>query len=103
MQDHYVEDLIEQFGIKQIIAMFDLMPDVLFWVKSKQGNFIYANVNFVEHLGVKTLKQVVGFTDFDFSPEHMAKQFWVDAHNVLKGESVTKLLELNYTRSCEQA
>ncbi|MGJ8693734.1 MAG: helix-turn-helix domain-containing protein [Thalassotalea sp.] len=103
MQKHYIDDLVHQFGVQQIITMFDLMPDVLFWVKNKQGDFVYANANFVEHLGAKSLKQVIGFTDFDFSPEHMAKQFWVDDLKVLQGESVTNRLELNHTITGENA
>lgn len=83
--------------------MFDLMPDILFWVKNKHGNFVYANANFVEHLGVKTLKQVIGLNDFDFSPEHLAKQFWVDDLKVLGGDSVTDRLELNHTIDGENA
>ena len=71
--DVYIDELIAQFGVKQIIQMFELMPDILFWVKNKQGKFVYANSHFIEHLGVKSLKQVVGLTDFDFSPEYLAK------------------------------
>ncbi len=99
----YASELIEQFGAQQIIAMFDLMPDVLFWLKNEQGQFVYANSNFIEHLGVSSINQVIGLTDYDFSPEHLAKQFVVDDQKVLKGEAVSNRFELNHTTNGENA
>ena len=99
--ENYVVELIQQFGVKQIISMFDVIPDILFWVKNEQGQFVYANLNFTEHLGVSSLNQIFGLTDFDFFPEHIAKQFVVDDLKVLKGEIVSNRLEMNHTTSGE--
>ena len=38
-----IDKFINQYGVKQIIEMFDLMPDVIFWVKDEKGCFVYAN------------------------------------------------------------
>lgn len=94
-----VDKFINQFGIKQIIAMFDLMPDVIFWVKDEKGCFVYANQFFLEHIGVTSLAQIAGLSDFDFSPDHIAKQFSVDDQKVMKGEVVNNRLEMNHTKS----
>ena len=95
----YVDKFINQFSVKQIIEMFDLMPDVLFWVKDERNCFVYANQFFLEHIGVTSLAQIVGLSDFDFSPAHLAKQFSVDDQKVMHGEVVNNRLEMNNTTS----
>ncbi|NQY86494.1 MAG: AraC family transcriptional regulator [Colwellia sp.] len=96
-----IKNLIDLFGVKQIIKMFDLMPDILFWIKDVNGGIVYGNKFFLEHIGVQNLNKAIGCTDFDFSPYHIAKQFTVDDQKVLKGESVHNRLELNITPSGE--
>jgi AraC-like DNA-binding protein len=94
-----VDRFINQLSVKQIIEMFDLMPDVLFWVKDEQNCFVYANQFFLEHHGVTSLVQIIGLSDFDFSPAHLAKQFAVDDQKVMHGEVVNNRLEMNNTTS----
>jgi len=94
-----IEKLINTFSIKQIIDMFDLMPDVLFWVKDKNCRFVYANQYFLQHIGVTSIAQLTGLSDFDFSPAHIAKQFNVDDKKVMHGEVVNNRLEMNHTES----
>lgn len=93
------DNFINQFGVEQIIKMFDLMPDILFWVKDEKCKFVYANSYFLEHIGVSTLSQVIGCTDFDFSPRHIAQQFMVDDQKVMNGEVVNNRLEMNNINS----
>lgn len=95
----YVDKFINRFSVKQIIEIFDLMPDVIFWVKDEKGCFVYANQFFLEHIGVTSLAQIVGLSDFDFSPVHIAKQFAVDDKKVMHGEVVNNRLEMNNTKS----
>jgi len=94
-----VDNFINQFGVKQIIGMFDLMPDVIFWVKDENGCFVYANQFFLEHIGVTSLAQITGLSDIDFSPAHLAKQYSVDDQKVMLGEIVNNRLEMNNTKS----
>ena len=95
----HVDKFINQFSVKQIIEMFDLMSDVLFWVKDENNCFVYANKYFLEHLGVTSLVQIIGLNDFDFSHAHMAKQYNVDDQKVMHGEVVNNRLEMNHTKS----
>lgn len=90
-------------GVEQLIQMFDLLPDVLFWIKDNDHNFIHANQSFIEHKGVKGLAKIIGKTDYDFSPPHIAKQFIRDDEKVLAGKSVTERLEMNMTQSGDTA
>ena len=99
MSPTHVDKFINQFSVKQIIEMFDLMSDVLFWVKDENNCFVYANKYFLEHLGVTSLTQIIGLNDFDFSHAHMAKQYNVDDQKVMHGEVVNNRLEMNHTKS----
>jgi AraC-like DNA-binding protein len=94
-----VDKFINQFSVKQIIEMFDLMPDIIFWVKDEKGCFVYGNQLFLEHIGITSLGQIIGLSDYDFSPVHIAKQFSVDDQKVMQGEVVNNRLEMNNTKS----
>ena len=98
MSPTHVDKFINQFSVKQIIEMFDLMSDVLFWVKDENNCFVYANKYFLEHLGVTSLTQIIGLNDFDFSHAHMAKQYNVDDQKVMHGEVVNNRLEMNFSK-----
>lgn len=103
MSEKNFSSFVNQMGVKQLINMFDLLPDVLFWIKDSQHNFIHANQSFIEHKGVKGIEKIIGKTDYDFSPTHIAKQFIRDDEKVLAGKSVTERLEMNMTQSGDTA
>ncbi len=90
-------------GFEQILGMFDLLTDVIFWIKDTDSKIIYANKKFVEHLGFQTLRQVIGKSDMDFFPPHIAKQFMTDDQSVMDGQVITDRLELNMLQSGEFA
>ncbi len=99
----YTDQFINKFGVKQILEMFDLMPDVLFWVKDEECRWVYANKNFLNHLGVTSLSQITGHTDSDYSQPHIANQFMVDDEKVMNGDVVNNRLEMNNEKSGEVA
>jgi AraC-like DNA-binding protein len=86
---------IDKLPILAALQMYDLLPDILFWVKDADGRVIHANQCFLDHIGVNSLEQAIGLTDFDFAPEHIARQFIADDQRVMQGESVTDRLEMN--------
>jgi len=88
-------DFFTDSPISELLKMYDLMPDVLFWVKDHQGKIMHANQLFLEHIGVRSLSQALGLTDFDFAPRPLAKQYVEDDKRILKGELVTDRLEMN--------
>lgn len=96
-KNNHIENLVDMYGVKQIIEMFDLMPDIIFWVKDIDGKIVYANTHFIQHLGLHSLSQVIGCTDFDLSPYHLAIQFSIDDKKVVQGEVVNNRLEMNTT------
>jgi len=94
---------LEQMGIKQLIGMFDLLPGVLFWIKDSNHVFVHANQAFIEHKKVKGLEQIIGKSDYDFSPTHLAKQFIRDDDKIHAGQQVTERLEMNMSQTGDTA
>lgn len=92
---------IRSCNINQLLSMFDLLPDILFWIKDTHSRLIHANQCYLEHVGIHTLEQALGQTDADFAPRHIAKQFLNDDQRVIKGETVTERLEMNVLESGE--
>lgn len=90
-----LQSLITHISLSEIVKMFDLLPNTLFWIKDKESRFIHANVNFIEHIGVKSLEQMLGKSDLAFSPKHLARQYMIDDQKVMQGQSITNRLELN--------
>lgn len=98
-----VQGIINKAGVNQLIAAFDLLPDILFWVKDSDSRILYANQHFIEHQGYKSLEQILLKTDFDFSSKHLAFQYVNDDKRVMNGYVVTDRLELNQTSNGELA
>ncbi|MDP5031371.1 MAG: AraC family transcriptional regulator [Paraglaciecola sp.] len=86
-------------GLKQILTMFDLLPDIIFWIKNANSEIIYANNKFVEHIGLHSLQQVYGKSDVAFFPPHIAKQFINDDKSVMNGQVITDRIELNMLKT----
>ena len=103
MTDEHVDKLIERFAIKQVIEMFDLISDLLFWVKDENCHFLYANHHFLQHLGVKSVSDIIGRGDYDFAAPHLARQFYMDDQKVMQGERVENRLEMNVLHGGEIA
>jgi AraC-like DNA-binding protein len=86
-------------GIEQILQMFDLLPDIIFWVKDADSQIVHANNRFVEHIGLHSLQQVIGKSDLAFFPPHIAKQFINDDKSVMNGQVITDRIELNMLKT----
>lgn len=92
------EKLLSQISSQQALAMFNLLPEISFWIKDKQSRVMYANDSYITRVGYKNLEQLIGKSDYDFSPKHIAKQFIVDDQKVMAGDVVTDRLEMNLTK-----
>lgn len=101
--DLVTNDLFKQINVDQLLKMFDLFPEALVWVKDNQYRFVYANQNFITHTGLKSLAEIIGKTDHDFSPVHIAKQFIRDDAKVMAGQTINERLEININQCGEIA
>ncbi|WP_444882582.1 helix-turn-helix domain-containing protein [Microbulbifer sp. PSTR4-B] len=95
------KSVLEQVSTQQIIAVFDLISDIIFWVKDESGYVVHCNREFIEHVGCRSLHQVVGRSDMDFSPSYLAKNYIRDDKRVMSGETITDRLELNIGKTGE--
>lgn len=103
MSNTHYEHFLNAMGNQQLINMFDLLPGVLFWIKDNKHYFVHANQAFIEHKEVKGIEQIIGKTDYDFSPPHLAKQFIRDDEKILAGQHVTERLEMNMDKTGDTA
>lgn len=95
------DNFLKQICVTQVLSMFDMLPDIIFWVKDQDSKVIHGNQMFIEHLGCKSLDQVLGKSDADFVPKHIAKQFIVDDLKVMAGDTVTDRFEMNMNQKGE--
>jgi AraC-like DNA-binding protein len=81
--------------------LLDFLPDVLAWVKDRQGRYLWVNRAFLiqyslDHQGEDdggAPANVIGKTDYDLSPAFLADQFRLDDEQVLAGHRIVNRLE----------
>lgn len=88
------ENLFSHIKSSELARLFNFMPDVRFWIKDKNSVFQWVNSSFLENYALQNSKEVIGKTDFDFSPFYIAEQFIIDDKAVLQGKEVENRIEL---------
>jgi AraC-like DNA-binding protein len=86
----------------QFAALFDCVDDVVAWVKDREGRYCWVNrafsINYALERGPVGTRaepdEVVGKTDYDFSPAFLADQFQADDEYVLSGRRVVNRIEM---------
>lgn len=82
-------------SIHSALALFDFLPDVCFFLKNAKGEFVYANTPFLGMMRARTLAELVGKTDRDFSPRELADRFIRDDRQVMRsGRPMASRVEL---------
>jgi AraC-like DNA-binding protein len=76
-----------------LCGLFDFVENVQFWIKDRAGRYGRVNRGFLLNYSLETQDQVVGKTDYDLSPRHLADQFRQDDALVLNGEAVVNRIE----------
>lgn len=78
----------------QLIGLFDLLPDVSFFIKDREGRFVSLNVRGQEYCGVTAEEEAIGRTDHDFFPKPRADEYRSDDLAVMKsGEAIHNRIE----------
>jgi AraC-like DNA-binding protein len=75
-------------------GLFDTLPDVQAWIKDAQRRYLWVNRTFLLNYGMHDIAQVLGKTDDDLSPPHLATHFREGDEAVLTGQTVQGRLEL---------
>jgi AraC-like DNA-binding protein len=81
--------------------LLDYLPDVLAWVKDRQGRYLWVNRAFLVQYSlhhpdgheVAAAESILGKTDYDLSPAFLADQFRHDDEQVLGGHRIVNRLE----------
>jgi AraC-like DNA-binding protein len=79
---------------RSICEFFDCIEDLQFWIKDREGRYVWVNRGFLLNYSLENRRQVMGRTDFDLSPHHLADQFRLDDARVLAGHAIVNRVEL---------
>lgn len=63
-------------GLEQLFpleALFDCLPEIIFFIKDLQGRFVCINETLLANSGRACKSEVLGLTDMDFFPEKLAR------------------------------
>ncbi|MDA3891814.1 MAG: AraC family transcriptional regulator [Salinivirgaceae bacterium] len=88
------DKLFSQIKSAELAILYDYLPDVQFWIKDKDHIFRWVNKTLLENYALQKLTDIVGKTDYDFSPFYIAKQFEHDDKEVLKGKEIINRIEM---------
>ena len=82
----------------QLAELFDCVEDVVVWVKDREGRYRWVNRAFLINYSLddhhdRTNGDVIGKTDYDFSPAYLADQFRLDDESVLDGKRIVDRIE----------
>ncbi|MEM9586384.1 MAG: response regulator [Planctomycetota bacterium] len=74
-------------------TIIDNVPDLIY-VKDRAGRFVTANASLVKLLNLSSVEDMLGRTDYDFSPAELACNYVADDQNVMRtGESLLDRVE----------
>lgn len=75
--------------------LFAEVPDIVFCIKNKRGQYITANQAFAERLGLRSVNHILGKTAADIFPAHLATTYLAqDEFVLLQGKEINDRLEL---------
>ncbi len=86
--------LLRLIESRQLARLFDLLPDVAFFVKDRHGRFQAMNRQGCEFCGVPSERAALGKTDFDFVPHGRAAEYQRDDRQVMRsGRAIVNRVE----------
>lgn len=79
--------------------LFDHLPGLFFFAKDKKGRFMFASRDFPQHYHMQEERDILGLTDYDLSPQHMASGYIQDDRLLVDGKvACVERLELWFDR-----
>lgn len=80
---------------EELESLFDVLPDVVFFVKDAAGRYTHANLTLVRRLGLKRRAQVIGRAADELFPAQMGGSYTAQDRRVLGGETIEDQLEVH--------
>lgn len=82
-----------------LAMLFDHLPETTFFVKNAQSVLISGNQRFYERFGFADESELMGKTDFDIFPSHMAEHFQAGDREVMESKTAKiHIVELFFNR-----
>jgi AraC-like DNA-binding protein len=76
-------------------SLFDCVPDSFFFVKDCESRFMGGSRSFAQILGESSIENLLGKTDYDYSPDFLADGFYADDQRVIRtGQAICNQIEL---------
>ena len=69
---------------RQFVELFEFLPDVYFYAKDAEGRLVAANRSLVAMRGMSDEREMIGLTDFDLHPRHLAERYVAEDRRVLE-------------------
>lgn len=94
MHDGQQQTFWGRVAASDLLRLFELMPDVSFFAKDRQGRFMAVNRLGCEFCGVPSEAEAIGRTDWDFFPSRRAEDYSRDDAEVIRtGRPVVNRIE----------
>lgn len=84
-----------KISANELEALFDALPDVVFFVKDTTGRYTHANLTLVRRLGLKRREEVIGRSVTELFPAAMGGSYASQDRRVLGGEVIENQLEVH--------
>lgn len=76
-------------------TLFDALPDVVFFVKDREGRYTHCNLTLVRRLGRKQRSEVIGRLPLEVFPMTLGGSYIMQDRRVLCGEVIDNQLEMH--------
>jgi AraC-like DNA-binding protein len=77
------QEFLAALSAASLVEIYDLMPDVSFFIKDRDGRFVALNRLGCEFCGVSSEREALGRTDRDFFPASRADEYLADDRAVM--------------------
>ncbi|MGC6424651.1 MAG: helix-turn-helix domain-containing protein [Lentimonas sp.] len=67
-------------------GLFNAIPGVFYFVKDLDSRFMGGSSGFARSMGASSVDEIIGKTDYDYSPDFLADAFFADDQSVMTGE-----------------
>ncbi|WP_202845169.1 helix-turn-helix transcriptional regulator [Luteimonas saliphila] len=77
----------------EVEALFDAIPEVLFFIKDREGRYTHVNATMLRRLGLRSRRDIIGKRAGDVYPGGLAADYGLQDQQVLAGAVIDSLLE----------
>ena len=69
---------------RQFVDLFEYLPEVYVYAKDREGRLVAANRALVAMRGLSDEREMIGLTDFDLHPRHLAERYVAEDRRVME-------------------